>query len=244
MEADHRQLYFITLGDDHDKLKILKDSVLNDIHVIPYDKTLGNISKIVKTREYVESATHIRDTDVIVYIDGYDELCKFYDKKRMMNDFIKTGKDIIIGAEKNFANAKPHLKYIYERKYDKYSYKFLNAGSQIGFKGQWVKMMKYIESKINDKYFVNEHKSDQMILSEFFVDNLSLQLFNMDLDVMSVFFATHPPMDIQADFDEIESYFIHITALSLPENREKYDRMIEFWTKWKAQQNSNHSPMK
>ncbi len=224
-------LFFLTWSDDpaSEKLDNLRKSLEAELLVMPYDKELGNISKIVKTKEYLESANNITDNDVIVLLDGYDQICIKNDMSKLLADFKETGQEILISVEAAMSFPNRELLPIYNTRNKQYAKKYPNSGAQIGYKGAYLRMLCYIVENLGTLYPMNVNKSDQMILRKFFLDNLTLNLVKCEIDYNEVFFTCYTVADKLVTVPKHTCYFVHVLRIIIPSQREKYDKLVDYY---------------
>lgn len=224
------KIFFITLCDnDGPKVENLKKSLNQEIIVLPtYDREIKNLSKIFKIQEYLSTASQIGDNDVIVFVDAHDVVWidKTRTKEDFMNDFIKTGKEIIISAEMSFAHHLPITRPYFDEKYRGCFMKYLNSGMTIAYKAAYLKMLNYIVENFEAKYRTVNNTSDQRVISKFMVDNEELKLVSMDLDHKPYFCTTISNMHYN-DPTRIKTYLVHVTWLSNKMQLDRYQKIIK-----------------
>lgn len=213
---------FITSCDSIVKTDNLKKSLKQELIYIPFNYRKWLNSKIFSFYEYLH-LNHLNDKDIIVFIDGYDMIC-IKDVQNMEIEFLNKNKDIIYSSEEYDAH---HTKEVSNWLNNRY-HKFLNAGFSIGYYHAYIKMYNYIMENFQ-KFYINFGKNEQMIISDFFMKNeTKLKLISMDLDIKSKF-CTTIPICKKFEPDTITSYFVHITWLGNPIQKEKYDNAIKYF---------------
>jgi len=224
-------IYFITLVDKNsiDKTINLEKSLCPEkLHIIDtYDHELKNLSKIYKTYEYISTQNNIKMDDIVCIIDGHDMLFnrKLYNPKDIIKKFINTNVDMIISTESNFSHHCNSVKNFFEKNFKK-PFCYLNSGFIIAYKKSYINMFSDIINNINK--YKSHIKSDQRILSLYIMDktmsnNLPIKII-IDDDLI---FSTTLNTNTNLKFNEIKSFFIHVTFLKNTIQNSKYNKLIQ-----------------
>lgn len=198
------------------KVEALRDSLNGNLFVLEtYSPTLGNLSKIFKIREFLEAATELNDDSIIVFADAHDVLCIRYDMDRLLSDFKATGQDLITGAESIFCHHRDEVLPYFLERYANEPARYLNSGFIIAYKWAYLKMLNYIAQNFPEQFMLRDSNSDQQTISTFMMYNSRLNLIEMDIDSRQRFCHTHTYDNNPLRLENINSYFVHVTWLSL-----------------------------
>lgn len=205
------------------ELSLLKHGI--QLTVLPiYDRSLKNLSKIVKWNEYLSAQPVESDNDIIVFCDAHDVLFAPQDIQESLSEFfIKSGLDYLVSSEQFSAH---HLPNVEEWFTDNYGNHHLNSGVQIGYQRAFKAIFGYITDNL--QHYNHVYKtSDQRILSQFFKDQMTSEVIpnlKIDLDHTERLSLT---MNSKVPFTcSWNSFFIHITWLTNSAQREKHQKLL------------------
>ncbi|XGB41662.1 MAG: hypothetical protein LVS60_15610 [Nodosilinea sp. LVE1205-7] len=172
------------------------------------------------------SATDIPDDTIIVFVDAYDVLCIRYDPEGLVEDFKRTGKDLITGAETVFCHHRSEVLPFFLEEYAEQPAKYLNSGFIIAYKWAYLSMLNHIvKNFVDNKYMIRHRYSDQRALSKFMLENLKLNLLKMDIDSNLKFCYTHTYDNNPLRHDRLDCYFVHVTWLALEIQQKAYEEI-------------------
>lgn len=213
---------FITVCDHNsNKTDNLKGSLKKELTCFDFNRKEGFVSRIFLFHRFLLS-NKMPDNEIIIFLDGYDIICNRIEG--IERDFIGSEKEVIYAAEEVSVHHDKKATEWFKETYVQHKCKFLNAGFCIGYYSGLLKMFSFIVNNFHNLCFANPDKSDQRVIANFMVRNDTLNIIKMDLDVKSVFCTTIP---VCKNFDpNINSYFIHVTWLANPIQKEKYDRVV------------------
>jgi hypothetical protein len=206
------------------KVEALRDSLKGNLFVLEcYSPTLGNLSKIFKTRDFLENATELKDDTIVIFLDAYDVLCVRYDLPGIIADFLKTGQDLITGAESIFCHHRSEVLPFFLEKYGDQPARYLNSGFIIAYKWAYLRMLNHIVNNFVEQHLYRHNNCDQRAISTFMLHNSSLNLIKMEMDSRRHFCHTHTYDDNPLKLQEISSYFVHVTWLALDIQTKAYE---------------------
>lgn len=207
---------FTICDPGNNKVEPLRLSLNNSLFILEtYSQRLGNLSKIFNIRDFLISREDLNDGSIVVFLDAYDVLCIRNDLDQLVNDFRATGQDLIIGAETIFCHHRSEtLPYFLDR-YMQNSVRYLNSGFIIAYKWAYLRMLDHIATNFESEYSIRHNNCDQRAISTFMLKNSKLGLIKMELDTSQRFCHTHTYHDNPLSIESINSYFVHVTWLSL-----------------------------
>lgn len=220
-------MYIITISDKQNisKTNVLKTSINNLYKLVVldnYDPNLGNVSKIIKTYEYIQKSEYIKDNDVICIVDGHDIIYNKNKKGDLLKTFIKCKKDIITSCESKFSHQESSVKDFYNN-LTTFKNKYVNSGFVIAYKWTFLKIFGDIVNNINI-YNIHLNKSDQRILSLYIKDNYDKLSIGLDYNNI---FCTTVNTEYNENIKDINSFFIHVTFLKNQCQKLKYDKICK-----------------
>jgi len=198
------------------RVEELKASLRGNLFLLEtYSPGMGNLSKIFRVRDFLASASHLQDDEIVIFMDAYDVLCIRYKLEEIADKFKSTGKDLIMGAESVFCHHSSEVLPFFLDRYLDHPARFLNVGFVIAYKGAYLRMLNYIADNFIELYLDRQQRSDQRVLSTFMLHNSRLGLINMDIDSKQEFCYTHTYDNNPLLLEQIQSYFVHVTWLTL-----------------------------
>jgi hypothetical protein len=210
------------------KVDALKSSLYGNLFVLDtYSHRLGNLSKIFKVRDFLVSASHLRDDTILIFLDAYDVLCIRYDLAEIAKKFRASGKDLIAGAESVFCHHRPEVLSFFLDRYLEQPARYLNSGFVIAYKWAYLSMLNHIADNFVQLYMDQHEGSDQKAVSTFMLHNSRLGLIDMDLDCRQKFCHTHAYDNNPLALERINSYFVHVTWLALEIQANAYRKIKE-----------------
>lgn len=220
-------MYIITISDKQNisKTNVLKTSIDNLYKLVVldnYDPNLGNVSKIIKTYEYIQKSEYIKDNDVICIVDGHDVIYNKNKTSNLLETFIDHKKDIITSCETKFSHQENSVKDFYDN-LTTFKNKYLNSGFIIAYKWTFLKIFGDIVNNI-DTYNIHLNKSDQRILSLYIKDNYDKLSIGLDYNNI---FCTTVNTEYNENIKDINSFFIHVTFLKNQCQKLKYDKICK-----------------
>lgn len=202
----------------------LSRAVIELVKIPTYDKKIGNISKIVKLWDYLLTLSDLSDNEIIVFCDAHDVVYAPPSENVSLEDFfVATKLDFLVSSENASAH---HILVVKEWFTQKYGGKHhLNSGVQIGYLGAFKKIYKHLNDNLQ-RYNINNQRSDQRILSQFFVEQVEYKIIPdlvIGLDCNELLaFTVNSKTPLQWNW---KSYFVHITWLKNPDQRKKHERV-------------------
>lgn len=198
------------------RVNALRSSLNNNLFLLEtYSRDLGNLSKIFEVRKFLRSTKDLHDDSIIIFVDAYDVLCIRDDLTGLVAEFRATGQDLIIGAETIFCHHRSATLPYFLDNYIEHSARYPNSGFIMSYKWAYLRMLDSIADNFEPEYSMRHKCSDQRAISTFMVKNAGLNLIKMDLDFAQRFCHTHTYHDNPLRLDAINSYFCHVTWLSL-----------------------------
>lgn len=223
---------FITICDKgSDKTNNLIESLSGNVICIDYDKEIGDLSKIFNFYKYLTLYSDIPNNEIIVYIDGFDVIC--IKTEGLEKEFIKSGKDIIYGAEGEGWHQKKEVLEWFENKYRSHKLRYINCGFCIGYYRSLIKMFSHIVKNFNVLYNFPNNYTDQKIISFFMMKKAQSLNIKMDIDPGSIFCTTIAAYQKNYTIESIASYFIHFTWLANPIQKNRYNEAVTYFLKGK-----------
>ncbi len=221
------QPFIFTLCDAASpKVNGLRDSLHGNLFLLEtYSPRLGNLSKIFKVREYLQSASHLADDSVILFVDAYDVLCIRNDMPGLLTSFRNSGKDLITGAETVFSHHRSECLPFFLTNYLHAPARYLNSGFIIAYKWAYLKMLDHICDHFPDLYMLRHRYSDQRAISTFMLHNSQAGWIKMDIDSKQQFCHTHTYDSNPLILDRIDCYFVHVTWLALQIQASAYETL-------------------
>lgn len=222
-----RNPFVFTLCDPGSaKVEGLKSSLQGNLFLLEtYSPTLGNLSKIFKVRDFLVSASHLPDESILIFLDAYDVLCIRYDLDGLANKFSSTGKDLIMGAESIFCHHRSQVLPFFLNRYLDQPARYLNSGFLVAYKWAYLRMLDHIVDNFIELYMDRHQHSDQRAISTFMLHNANLGLIEMDIDCKQEYCYTHTYDNNPLSFEQIDSYFVHVTWLALDIQAKAYQRI-------------------
>ena len=206
------------------KVNGLRDSLNGNLYVLEtYSPTLGNLSKIFKVRDYLQSASHLSGDSVVLFVDAYDVLCIRDDMSALVAHFRNSGKDLITGAETVFSHHRSECLPFFLDNYLHEPARYLNSGFIIAYKWAYLKMLNHICDHFPDLYMPRHRHSDQRAISTFMLHNSRAGWINMDIDSRQQFCYTHAYDNNPLNLGLIDCYFVHVTWLALEVQATAYE---------------------
>jgi hypothetical protein len=189
---------------DENKMKYLLDSAKKNnfiINIIGLNRPFNFRLKLTYLREHL---LKLPNNPIICFTDAYDV---FYldNLDTIYNKFISFNSDIVWSVEKWYSHQlKCNLKF-YNSLQNTSEYKYINAGTYIGYKNSLLELLNDIDISLKDQHFLNELikenliDDDQGIISHHLAKNW--KKYNIKFDYECIIF--YIPC---GDWDNIEQY--------------------------------------
>jgi hypothetical protein len=223
-----------------------------------YDKALGNLSKLYKVRDYLsDNHSLFQDDDVVVFVDAHDVVFPPHTDARknlldnLREDFLRTQLDYMVGTETRYSH-QFDSKSFFDDQTDHVS-RYINTGFQIGFYRAFIEIYSYIITnlptysarfrragqkrldlrniKLSEEQWTRALQDDQGAISQFYVAQKTdcvIPGLQIGMDYKRDFVST---LNSRTPFvpAEINSYFIHVTWLANPNQRRKFNEVLEYY---------------
>jgi hypothetical protein len=204
----------------------LRSSLKDHLFILDtYSHRFGNLSKIFKVRDFLASASHLRDDTILIFVDAYDVLCIRFDLEGIAEKFRASGKDLMIGAESVFCHHRPEVLPLFLDRYLDQPARYLNSGFVIAYKWAYLAMLSHIADNFVRLYMDQHERSDQKAISTFMLHNSRLGLIDMEIDYRQEFCYTHTYDNNPLILERINSYFVHVTWLALEIQANAYKKI-------------------
>lgn len=183
----------LTYGDDPEKIKGLKSPYVN---LGLGKRYVDTFSKFEALREWIKDK---KDSDILVFVDGYDVVQKRTDLEAFLERFKEFNADLVFGAETNCWPSAwmAHLFPPSETKY-----KYPNCGTYVGY--AWA-IRKMIEWDVYRMAF-----DDQGLVHDFY---LNVKGVRIALDYRQTLFQTGTFVP-WSELDESHAWFVHFNGKS------------------------------
>lgn len=219
-----------TNSHEHHHLELLKKSFEpNVLHINNnYNTNIKNLSKIFNTFEYIRTCEKINDNDIVCIIDGYDVIfnSRQYTTDDVIDQFVKSGCDIVFSTENNCAHHSTQTKSFFEASQTNKPFRYLNSGVIIAYKNKYMEMFSDIIQKFDELSTPGSY-SDQRIIGNYLTassTNLYISLDFSDSFALTLNTSTDIP-------DKINAIFIHITFITKQSQYKKYKTIIDKYVK-------------
>lgn len=177
-----------------------------------YDKTIGNVSKIIKMNEYLKTK-NFKDDDIIVLVDSLDIVFS-KDPSQLEQEFRNDGLDIIIGAEvKPWHHRKDVIKFFTEH-FKNSNLKYLNSGFIIGYGKKIINMFDTIQKNFVEYNVENNYRSDQRLVAYYFMKHFKEVKIDLDINSKYVFNYTSEYRNYD-EYKKYSPYAFHVTSVRI-----------------------------
>jgi hypothetical protein len=200
-----------------------------------YDKslgTLGLLSKIFKVHDYlVSNERYFLPDSIIVFVDAHDVILRpsrGHPLHELRADFLQSGLDFILGAEQRCAHQLPEVEEFFNGQVNQMN-KFPNTGFQVGRYRTYIKLYGYLIQNIRKYHCPN--LNDQGVMGQFIRNQVvygEMEEISIGLDHSQNYVKT---LNSISPFvpEEITSYFIHVTWLANPNQKQKFKDVLEYY---------------
>jgi hypothetical protein len=187
-------VHLVTYGDDSAKIKHLKSFFVN---LGLGKRYVDTFSKFEALGEWIGSR---KDTDIVIFVDGYDVVQKREDLDAFVDEFLKFDSDIVFGAE-TYCWPSPWMARLFPPGPTKY--RFPNCGTYVGYARAIKKMLEWDEYRLTF--------DDQGLVHDFYLRVGNSVRVAMDHHQVLFQTGTFVPW---AELDESRAWFVHFNGKS------------------------------
>ena len=185
-----------------------------------YDRRIGNWSKIVALKTFLENDVEFADDDIVVFTDASDVTCLNSPDEAVRKALAEYGCDVLFGAETRCAKACPSLRQYFDNAHPDETARYLNSGFVCGTKADVYRLYSYFYTILTKLRWVNINKSDQAVVTFGVVASAQRRDMKIAVDYKSLCVTTIN--SAKAVPVEITSPFVHVTSLRDPRQQQKW----------------------
>ena len=183
----------VTYGDDSSKIRGLKSPYVN---LGLGKRYVDTFSKFEALREWIKDK---KDSDILVFVDGYDVVQKRTDMDEFLEKFKEFDADLVFGAETN-CWPWPWMAHLFPPSETKYKYP--NCGTYVGYVWSIKRMLNW------DEY--RQSFDDQGLVHDFY---LNVKDVRVVMDHHQTLFQTGTFVP-WSELDESHAWFVHFNGKS------------------------------
>lgn len=183
----------VTYGDDPSKIRGLKSPYVN---LGLGKRYVDTFSKFEALREWIKDK---EDSDILVFVDGYDVVQKRTDMDEFLKKFKEFDADLVFGAETNCWPS-PWMKHLFPPSETKYKYP--NCGTYIGYVWSIKRMLNWDEYRMAF--------DDQGLVHDFY---LNVKDVRVSMDHRQILFQTGTFVP-WSELDVTKAWFVHFNGKS------------------------------